>query len=182
MQSVFSETVTNSCPQAGCTTVPVLNSKCQTKMFCLLWLSRLDFLWVEGRVCDPGERLLIFELNSQSKKKYTPNFYAAKATLIGWHCLLLSPSHYLCFSFTELELCTDSRVFFIAHTQWTAGGPWEARHWIWLKEFWIRITDYIFNPILDYRVHDILQNIVFSRNSKLYWRLQCSVPFTRETL
>lgn len=70
----------------------------------------------QWRIHDTGERLSIFELNSQSN--HTPG---ARRWWAGRVCS--SPNHFVCFPFTEPRLCMNCVVFVLflgAHTEWTA--------------------------------------------------------------
>ena len=65
--------------------------------------------------------------------------------LIGWDCLRLSPSHYVCFPFTEPGLCINTQVFLNASTEQTGvGGLWGAICWILQKMCGIRIANCTF--------------------------------------
>ena len=89
---------------------------------------RWDELPLRLQVCDPGERLLVFKLNSQSNTPSLPCFQSN--VLIGWNRVWLSWSHFACLPFTEPGLCITT-IILLAHTQK-------------FTVYWIRITDCIF--------------------------------------
>ena len=83
-------------------------------------------------VCDSGERLLIFELNSSTNAL----LWSWSNVLISWNYLLLL----LCL----LPIYRAKTVYepwsFFERTHWT--------DWIWMYWlYWIRVTDYTFNQI-----------------------------------
>ena len=102
-----------------------LSSPAKRDMCCLADLKRvsclthacipslhLPALWeimctlLKDAVFNSGQRLMIFQLDSQSN--YTHPFTCSwSSVLIGWNCLWLSPSYSLCFPLTEPELCTN---------------------------------------------------------------------------
>ena len=59
----------------------------------------------KGRVHDPGKRLFIFELNSQSNS--TPRFCAPEINHVNWLELFIVPTKPLCL-FTEPGLYTNT--------------------------------------------------------------------------
>ena len=87
-----------------------------------------------GRVRDSGERLLTFELNSQSD--CTPHFRAPKATC--WLAGIVYGLFWATMFVIRLQhqACTK-HCFFLAHTL--------DDRWIWQIVYWIRIADSTFN-------------------------------------